>query len=97
MLLRNVVITKSAKAHIEQIHTFIAQDNRLYADKVCDTILWFISWMVSIFPNLWKKISEQWFLEIVEPNFRYKIVYIDTWKDIIITAIYKYQNTKNII
>jgi len=97
MLLRNVIVTKSAKIHIENIHAFIAKDNVLYADKVCDSILWCISWIISMFPNIWKKISKQGILEIVEPNFKYKIIYIDTGKDIIIIAIYKYQDIQNIV
>jgi hypothetical protein len=94
--MHNIIITKTVKAQLEEIHKFIAKDNSIYADKVCETIVWFIGGILCVFPHIGKPFSQQWILEVIEPWFKYKIVYIDTWTDIIIVNIYKYQDPTTI-
>ena len=83
--------THQAQKDIHEIQQFIAKDNKTYADKVTENILWFIWGVLSAFPKLGHSINTNLF-EIIEPTFKYKIIYTLNKNNITIIAIFKRQN-----
>lgn len=87
----NVLYTKTALQDLQNIETFISQDNKYYAHKVVDSIFHSAN-NLSLFPYLWKEIvHKSWLREIVEPSFGYRIFYLFADKKIFIIAIGKYR------
>lgn len=88
----SVLYTKTALQDLQNIETFISQDNKYYAHKVVENIFHFAN-NLSLFPFLWKEIAyRSWLREIVEPSFGYRIFYLFTNKKIFIITIGKYRN-----
>ena len=79
-----LIFTKKVENDFIEITNFIAQDNPIYAIKTIDLLL--------IFPLVWKEIDEI-LREIVEPNYKYKIVYQINKNYIIILSVIKYKNS----
>lgn len=80
---------------LEDIKNFIARDNHNMATRVIETIFFFIN-NLTLFPVIGKTSNSIiWCREIVEPTFRYTIIYEFDGKDIYITAVFKYRNVKS--
>ena len=91
--MHNVSYWFKAKRDLKEIKQFIAQDNIFYARKVVETIVWFANVNLSLFPLLWKEVSSSAHLrEVVEPTFRYRIVYSFDWIQVHIVSIFKYKD-----
>jgi len=86
-----VVYSHKVQQDLRNISDFIARDNPLYAIKTVHSIMKTIE-VLEKFPYVGKEII--WNIrELVEKNYRYKIVY-EVWKKIVtIVSIYKYQDT----
>lgn len=68
-----IIISPLAMEDLENINNYISNDNPLVAQKVIAKIFDTIS-NISIFPNIWKKL--EWEIrEIVEPNYKFRIIY----------------------
>ena len=90
----NIVYSNRASNDIDEIKSFISKDNEYYADKVIETIFNFTN-NLWLYPLLGKEISITWWLrEIVEPIFRYRIIYKFNGADIVIISILKYKDFK---
>jgi len=83
----------SNKASLEyiEIWEYIAQDNLFYANDVLNKIDNSID-TIMLFPFIWKEISA-WIRLIVEPNYKFKIVYQIKEDYIYILSIFKYKNS----
>jgi len=73
-----------------EIWEYIAQDNMFYANEVLEKINSSID-IICTFPMIWKDIGK-WLRLIVEPKYRYKIVYIVKNDYIFVLSIFKYKN-----
>ena len=73
-----------------EIWKYIAQDNLYYANEVLNKIDSSIN-TIANFPFIWKEMKN-WLRLIVEPTYKFKIIY-DIKKDFIyIISIFKYKN-----
>jgi len=79
-----------AKLDYDNIWKYIAQDNMYYANEVLDKIDSSIDKII-MFPFIWEEI-ESWIRKIVDPKYKYKIIYEVKWKIIYIISIFKYRN-----
>jgi len=87
-----IVFSKQAEKEYQEIAAYIAQDNLFYALEVLEKIDKCIDVLID-FPNIGKKIQSSWIRIIVEPRYRFKIVY-QIQKDFIhIISVFKYKNT----
>ncbi|HMT26991.1 MAG TPA: type II toxin-antitoxin system RelE/ParE family toxin [Candidatus Absconditabacterales bacterium] len=90
--MHSVIFSSRGLSDIDQIREFIAQENSFYAEKVAETIFGFINSHLSYFPLLGKEISLYKHLrEIVEPTFKYRIIYTFDGSQVIIYAVFKYK------
>ncbi len=82
--------SKEASLEYLNIWEYIAKDNLFYVNEILNKIDSSID-TILIFPYIWKEI-ENWLKIIVEPIYKYKIVY-EVREDIIyIVSIFKYKN-----
>jgi len=81
---------KKAKEQYLQICEFIAQDNLFYANEVLNKIDSSIE-TILMFPFIWVELWKG-IRKIVEPNYKYKIVYKISWDIIYIVSVFKYKN-----
>lgn len=86
----NIVYTKKVKQDLESINDFISKDNPINSIKTINSIIKTIE-ILSDFPYIWKEV-EQNIRELVESNYKYKIVYQVNNNNIIILSVYKYKN-----
>jgi len=86
-----IVFTKKVENDFKLINNFIAQDNPIHAIKTINSIIKTMDLLLN-FPFVWKSIWDN-LREILETNYKYKIVYKIDNKIIIILSVYKYQNT----
>ena len=84
---------KKAKQQYINIWKYIAQDNLFYANEVLNRIDYSINTILE-FPNIWTKIDDI-YRKIVEPNYKFKIVYKIKIDTIYIVWIYREQNSWN--
>ena len=84
---------KKAKQQYINIWKYIAQDNLFYANEVLNRIDHSINTVLE-FPNIWTKIDDI-YRKIVEPNYKFKIVYKIKMDTIYIVWIYREQNSWN--
>jgi len=82
---------KKAREQYINIWKYIAKDNILYANEVLDKIDKSIE-MIIIYPNIWNQIDDI-YRKIVEPNYRFKIIYKIKKDTIYIVWIYREQNS----
>ncbi len=68
-----IIISPRANNNLTEIKEYISLDNSLMANKVIEKIFNTIS-NISLFPNIWKEIK-WWFRELVEPNYKFRIIY----------------------
>lgn len=64
---------KNASLNYYKIFEYISQDNLFYANKVLKNIDETIDMLID-FPNIWKKLNNNHRI-IIEPQYKYKIVY----------------------
>lgn len=81
------------KAFLEycEIWTYIWNDNPFYANKVLNNIDETIDTILQ-FPYIWKQLNKKHRF-VVEPQYRYKVVYKIEKEVIYIVSIFKYKNT----
>lgn len=84
------IITKEALKELNEISNFIAEDNLFFALKVIDNINETIN-TITIFPYIWKKLNENHRI-IIEPQYKYKIIYRIEKEIIYIVSVFKYKN-----
>ena len=87
----NVKFFKRAKEQYINIWKYIAEDNLFYANEVLNKIDDSIETILQ-FPNIWTKIDNT-YRKIVEPNYKFKIVYRISKETINIVWIYREQNS----
>lgn len=92
--MHNILYSQSAREDLENIYWFIAQDNVFYAQDVIDKIDSSIQ-RLAHFPFLGTRIKQSEYFLIVEPRYRFKIVYRVTADVIQIFSIFKYQDIWN--
>lgn len=85
-----ITFSKKVKNDLINIKNYISEDNPIFALKTINSILKTI-YFLEDFPFLWKELWDN-LREIVEKNYKYKIVYIVENDSIKIISIYKYQN-----
>ncbi len=85
-----IEFTDEANFEYLQIWQYIAQDNLFYANEVLNKIDHSIN-MISIFPFLGKIIKND-IRKIVEPKYKFTIVYKIDLNVIFILSIFKYKN-----
>ena len=80
------------KAFLEyyEIWAYIWDDNPFYANKVLNSIDETIN-TILVFPFIWKQLNKNHRV-IVEPQYKYKIVYKVEIETIYIISIFKYKN-----
>lgn len=78
---------------LESIYSYIAQDNAFYAQDVLDKIDTSVE-RLAYFPKIGSQIQESIY-SIVEPRYRFKIVYQISDDAIWILSIFKYQDLWN--
>ena len=89
-LMYKIAFFDDAKADYLEIWKYIAQDNLYYANEVLNKIDSSIN-TIANFPFIWKEMKN-WLRLIVEPTYKFKIIY-DIKKDFIyIISIFKYKN-----
>jgi plasmid stabilization system protein ParE len=86
----NVTFSIKAEFEYNEIWRYIAQDNLYYANEVLDTIDDSID-KIMLFPFIWQEI-ETWIRRIVDPKYKFKIIYEIKWNTIYIVSIFKYKN-----
>ena len=85
-----IKFSKEADLEYLQIWQYIAQDNLFYANEVLNKIDSSIETILQ-FPFIWVEI-EKWLRRVIEPIYKYKIVYQIIWNIIYIVSIFKYKN-----
>lgn len=88
-----IVITDDALEDLASISEYIASDNLFYAKKVGNDILKSVGFLET-FPFIWKQI-EDWIYQIVNPKYKFKIVYKVDDKMLLILAIFREQENWN--
>ena len=88
-----IVITNDALENLANISEYIALDNLFYAKKVEVDILKSINFLEN-FPLIWKQI-EPWIYQIINPKYKFKIVYKINGNILLIIAIFREQEKWN--
>lgn len=85
-----IKLLDSAIEDLSNISAFISLDNPFQAKIVLWNLNRSISYL-SLFPLIWKEIKD-WYREIVEQNYKFKIVYKIQNQTIYIISIFKYKD-----
>lgn len=86
----NLEFQASCLDQIEEIFSFVAQDNPVSAVDVVQRIYHTIE-NLRVFPYLWKQ--DSWGIrEIVEPRYKFRILYLLKGETIYIVSIFRYKN-----
>lgn len=88
-----IVFSQKVLEDLIQIKEFIEKDNSVYSLKTINSILDTIN-LLNDFPFIWKVLWDN-LREIIETDYKYKIVYKVENKLITILSIYKYQKNWN--
>jgi hypothetical protein len=86
-----IKIQKRAIQSITKTIEFISQDNIFYSNQVQEFIYKSIK-LLEEFPLLWTDIWN-WYRKIVEPNYKFKIIYKIKKENIYVVWIYREQNS----
>lgn len=89
----NIKILKKAEIDLINITSFIADDNPYQAKIVIDKIKNTLEYLKN-FPFIWKNI-ESWLREIIESQYKFRIVYKISWNNIRVVSIFKYKENWN--
>lgn len=87
----NVEFSNEANLEYISIWEYIAKDNLFFANEVLNRIDSSIE-TILMFPMIWKEIDKG-IRMIVEPIYKYKIVYEVRIDTIYVLSIFKYKNT----
>jgi len=82
--------TKAKQQYIN-IWKYIAQDNLFYANEVLNKIDKSIE-TILLYPSIWTKIDDI-YRKIVEPNYKFKIIYKIKWDNVYIVWVYREQKS----
>ena len=86
----SIIYTEKSIYNLQEISLYILQDNSFQAKKVIDSIKYSISYLES-FPFLWKEVKN-WFRQIVEKEYKYRIIYKVEKEIVYIVSIFKYKD-----
>ncbi|EKD25287.1 MAG: hypothetical protein ACD_80C00089G0010 [uncultured bacterium (gcode 4)] len=90
--MHNIFYTPQAQKDLADIRDFIEKNDPEIAIKVIETIFFYIN-NLSLFPHIGKQSNSQlWCREIIEPTFRYRIIYEYDGTHVRVVAIFKYKN-----
>jgi len=84
-----IKLLDSAVEDLWDISSFISLDNPFQAKIVLENLSKSISYL-SYFPFMWKEIKN-WYRQIVEQNYKFKIIYKIQEETIYIISIFKYK------
>jgi toxin ParE1/3/4 len=84
--MHRVIFQERAKRWLYEIFWYINPDNSLAAVNVIQKIFDTIE-NLKIFPYLWKEMNILWIREIVEPKYKFRIIYLLREEEIQILAI----------
>lgn len=84
------IFAEKALREYEEIFAYISEDNLFYANKVLNSIDETIDTILE-FPYIWKQLNKIHRI-IIEPQYKYKIVYRIDEDIIYIVSIFKYKN-----
>lgn len=84
-----IKIYKRAIDSITKTIEYISKDNLFYANQVHEYIKKSIQ-LLELFPYLWVE-KKRWYRQIIEPNYKFKIVYKVKWDTIFIVWLYREQ------
>ena len=90
-LMFKVIFYKKAKIQYLSIWEYIAQDNLFYANEVLSKIDKSIE-ILKIYPFIWRELSNI-YRAIIEPKYKFKIVYRVNNNTIYIVSVFKYKNS----
>jgi hypothetical protein len=85
-----IEFSNEASLEYTQIWQFISMDNLFYANEVLNKIDYTID-MIANFPFLWHILKDD-IRRVIEPKYKFKIVYKIQWNYIFIISIFKYKN-----
>lgn len=85
------LFSKKSSLEYFEIWEYIALDNLFYANEVLNKIDNSINTILE-FPFIWKEI-DSWIRMIVEPTYKFKIVYEVRKDTIYILSVFKYKNS----
>jgi plasmid stabilization system protein ParE len=91
--MHKVEFSDEAKNEYIEIWEYIWEDNLYYANEVLNKIDSTIS-TILLFPFIWKEV-EKWYRKIIEPTYKFKIIYKIIWDVIYIVSIFRYRNYWN--
>lgn len=86
-----IKLLDSAIEDLGNISLFISADNPFQSKIVLENLNKSIFYL-SIFPFIWKEIKN-WYRELVEQNYKFKIVYKIQNQTIYIVSIFKYKDS----
>ena len=86
-----IKILRKAENNLIETFNYISLDNTNYAKIVLDSIKKSINYL-SKYPFLWKKIDDN-LRQIVEPKYKFKIIYKVSKNIIYIVAVFKNKNS----
>lgn len=89
--MHNIVYSKDSIRELNEISGYISIDNPLKAKIVLENIYSNIDYLL-VFPFIWKEIKN-WYRQLVETNYKFKIVYKILNQTIYIISIFKYKDT----
>lgn len=84
-----IILSGRAINSIIKTIEYIAADNVFYANQVQEYLYKSIN-LLSDFPMLWSDIW-QWYRKIIEPHYKFKIIYKVHKKNIVIVWVYREQ------
>lgn len=87
-----VKIQKRAIDSITKTIEYISTDNIFYANQVQEYIYKSIK-LLEGFPFLWASIENNWYRKIVEPKYKFKIIYKIKWNIIYVVWVYREQKS----
>ena len=91
-IMHNIFYLPQARKDLKAIKDFIGKDNAGMSIRVIESILFFIN-NLSLFPLIGKEVElKLWLREIIQPTYKYRIIYEFDGKDIRIYAVFKYKN-----
>lgn len=88
--MHNISYSKDSIRELNEISWYISIDNPFQAKIVLENIYSNIDYL-AVFPFIWKEIKN-WYRELVEANYKFKIVYKIQNKTVYIISIFKYKD-----
>jgi hypothetical protein len=86
-MLSNIIITPYARKDID----FISDYSNEFSKFIISSILAVFS-ILSYFPLSWK-LRKDWLREIIEPKYKFRILYKIEWTNIYIVSVFKWKDS----